>query len=171
MQMSKKEEKSNAKTATDKKETSQDVQRLQAQLDEVTDLLKRKQAEFENYKKRVEKENQYTHQYAEEQLITRLLPVLDSFELSLQNVQNPEKFKQGIEYIFAQLYAILKERGLQKLVGKGKPYDPHTQEVLMTEESDQDDVVLEELQPGYQFKDKVIRHAKVKIGKKKDTKE
>lgn len=141
---------------------------MKKEIVELTDTLQRLQAEFENYKKRCEKENKQYIEYAEQDLVKDLLPVLDSFELSLKNSQDHEKFRKGVELIFAQLFSTLKEKGLLKIESIGKEFDPYLHEVLITEESDNENIVIEELQPGYKFKDKVIRHSKVKIGKKKN---
>ena len=153
---------SNSETELSPKEIS-----MRKELEERTEILQRVQAEFENYKKRVEKEHKEFVQYAEQELIAKLLPVLDSFELSIKNSQDPKKFKKGVELIFAQIVSTLRERGLQKIDAVGKEFDPYLHEVLMTEESNKDNIILEELQPGYRLKDKVLRHTKVKIGKKK----
>ncbi len=160
-----------AKKENKEPEKKEEKQSNNKEIQDLTETLKRVQAEFENYKKRCEKENAQYVQYAEQELIRKLLPVLDSFELSIKNIKNaqdPEKFKKGVELIFAQLVSTLQERGLQKIDSAGKEFDPYLHEVLLTEESEKDNMILEELQPGYRFKDKVIRHTKVKIGKQKE---
>jgi molecular chaperone GrpE len=141
------------------------------ELDELTDTLKRIQAEFENYKKRTEKENIFLIKNANAQLIKELLPVLDSFELAIKdsnNIDNPEiaKFKKGLELIYTQLYSILEDEGLRQIDTENKHFDPYKHEVLMVKECEkQDDMILQELQKGYMLNDIVLRHSKVMISK------
>jgi len=137
-----------------------------AQIEELTDLLKRVQAEFENYKKRVEKENQTYAKRIEEQFMTQLLPLLDAFELALKNNKDTEQFRKGIELMYAQFVQILRDKGLTRIDALQKPFDPYLHEVMLTKESEADNVVLEELQKGYACNGRVLRHSKVTIGKK-----
>jgi len=137
-------------------------------IEELTETLKRLQAEFENYKKRIEKEKLEFIQFANEELILRILPILDSFELALQNTSNSEEFVKGVKLIYTQLYSMLESLGLKKINALGEKFDPYKHEVLISENSDKEEgVVLEELQKGYLLGDKIIRHAKVKIAKSK----
>ena len=143
------------------------------QLGELTDVLQRLQAEFENYKKRIDKENVQIIKNANANLIKELLPVLDSFELAIKNsnnIDNPDvvKFKQGMELIYAQFYSILQTQGLRIMITKDQRFDPFMHEVLMVRESDTDDIIVQEFQKGYMLNDIVLRHAKVMITKKKE---
>ncbi len=134
---------------------------------ELTDTLQRLQAEFENYKKRFEKERQEFMKYANAELISELLPLLDSFELALKNAADNEKFIKGIEMIFAQFYSALEKKGLRPISALGQKFDPYKHEVLLREKSEKDDdIVLQELQKGYMLNDKVLRHTKVKVSQK-----
>lgn len=134
---------------------------------DLTDTLQRLQAEFENYKKRIEAEKKEFVKYSKAELILRLLPVLDSFELALKNSQDLEKFKKGVELIYAQLYSVLEQEGVRPIKALGERCDPYKHEVLLKDDSDkEEDVVLEELQKGYMLHDKVLRHSKVKVSKK-----
>ncbi len=136
---------------------------------ELTETLQRLQAEFENYKKHIEKQNCDFKKYASASLIIHLLPILDSFELAFRNKETKkEEFLKGIELIYSQLYNILQAEGIKPIQALGKECDPYKHEVLLKEESDKDHIVLEELQKGYMLNDKVIRHTKVKIGIKKE---
>lgn len=129
---------------------------------DLTELLKRTQADFINYKNRVEKETKQMMEYGDASVISELLPVLDSFEHALKSNQN-EEFKKGIELVYTQFLDILKQKGLTSIKCEGN-FDPYKQEVLMKVKSDKPEgTILEVLQKGYQFKDKVIRHAKVKV--------
>ena len=139
--------------------------------EELIDTLQHLQAEFENYRKHVEKEKARTKEYAHRDLITKLLPILDSFELAVKSDKDPERFRKGVEMIYAQFVSILKSEGLKPIEAAGMRFDPHLHEVLLKQESDKpEDTVLEELQKGYQLKDWVIRHSKVKISKPKEDK-
>jgi len=134
---------------------------------ELTDSIQRLQAEFENYRKRVEKERVEFIKYAKEDLIRNILPVLDSFEQALKNKDKKEEFIKGIEQIFAQLYSVLKQEGLKPIEALGQRFDPYKHDVLLQEKSEkEEETVLEELQKGYLLNDKIIRHSKVKVSKK-----
>lgn len=134
---------------------------------ELTDTLQRLQAEFENYKKRAEKQGEELGKYLKADLIARLLPTLDSFEMALKNTSDKEKFIKGVELIFAQLYSLLESEGIRPIKAVGEQFDPYRHEVLMKQESDkEEDIILEELQKGYMLNDKVLRHSKVKVSKK-----
>ncbi len=146
------------------------VDELKKKAEEYKDSLQRLQADFENYKKRCEKENSSFRKYANAQLIKSLLPILDSFELALKNNSEHEKFVKGVEMIYAQLYSMLEDIGLKKIEAEGRQFDPYAHEVLLQEESEKDGIVLEELQKGYELDDVVIRHSKVKVGKKREDK-
>lgn len=135
--------------------------------EELTALLKKVQADFENYKKRVEKEKTEFTQFASQELVKKLLPLLDSFQLALADTKNLEDFKKGVELIYSQLWQTLESEGISQIDAVGKQFDPFLHEALMQEESDKpENTVLEELQKGFMLKDNVIRPAKVKIAKK-----
>ena len=138
-----------------------------AKIKGLTDNLQRLQAEFENYKKRIEKEKVEFMQYANEDLILKILPVIDSFELALQSTcTNHEEFVKGIKLIYTQMFSMLESLGMKKIEALGNKFDPYKHEVLMQEKSDKEEgTIIEELQKGYVLGDKVIRHTKVKISK------
>jgi len=136
-------------------------------IDELTDCLQRLQAEFENYKKYIERQTAELRKYAHADIILKLLPVLDSFELALKNTSNKEEFVKGVELIYSQLFSTLEKEGLRHIKAEGQKLDPLKHEVLLKEKSDkEEDTILEELQKGYMLCDKVIRHSKVKVCKK-----
>ncbi|MEM4637461.1 MAG: nucleotide exchange factor GrpE [Candidatus Woesearchaeota archaeon] len=157
------------KNTKEPKENNQKI--TEEQYTELLDTLKRLQAEFENYKKRQEKETLQIIKNANAELIKKILPVLDSFELAIKNTNgNTEeiiKFKKGLEMIYAQLFSILKEQGLRTIESEGKIFDPYKHEVLMIKEDNnfEDDTIIEELQKGYMLNDIVLRHTKVMIAK------
>ncbi|MFC1741564.1 nucleotide exchange factor GrpE [Nanoarchaeota archaeon] len=135
---------------------------------ELTDDLQRVQAEFENYKKRCEKENHNFRDYTKVQLVKKFLTVMDSFEMAFKNTDNPEEFMKGVELIYSQFYNILKDEGLQPIeVKQGQKFDQYFHEVMLSEKSDKDDeTILEELQKGYKLNENILRHSKVKVAKK-----
>ena len=138
---------------------------------ELLDQLQRLQAEFENYKKRTDKNNSRLLEYAKISLIKDLLPVLDSFELSLAHTENTNEFVKGIKMVHEQFLKLLKKEGLTLIDCVGKRFDPFKHEVMLTQNKDcKEDTILQELQKGYMLKDEVIRHSKVCISKKKEDK-
>ncbi len=140
----------------------------ETKVQELTNLLKKVQADFENYKKRVEKEKKNFCDFASQELVKKLLPLLDSFQLALANDKDNEEFKKGVELIYSQLWQTLEAEGLSPIDALGKQFDPFFHEALMQEESDKpENIVIEELQKGFMIKDTVLRAAKVKIAKKK----
>ena len=143
---------------------AKDTKESQSKEDEYKEMLQRLQAEFENYKKRQEKELGQQKQAALALFVAKLLPVLDSFELAFKNTGEAGKFRQGMEMVYAQLVDVLEHEGLRRIDAEGKKFDPYRHEVLMKDKSDKSpDIVLEEFQKGYMFKNKVARHSKVKV--------
>ena len=137
-------------------------------LKELTETTQRLQAEFENYKKRVENERTVFARCANQDLIKKLLPFIDDFELALKNCRAKDDFYKGIELIYSHLIEALQSQGLKQIESKGKKFDPYYHQALMAEESDtEENTILEEMQKGYMLNDKVIRHSKVKVAKKK----
>jgi molecular chaperone GrpE len=131
------------------------------------------QADFENYKKRTEKEKADFTRIACSGLIEEILPIMDTFEIALKNKENQKEFVKGVEMIYSQLFSTLEKIGLKPIESEGKKFDPYLHEALMQEESDEEQgVVIEEFQKGYSLNGKVIRHSKVKVskGKKKEAK-
>lgn len=141
---------------------------------ELQDRLLRLQAEFDNARKRMEKQCQDFSKYANEGIIMELLTILDDLENATQVAENKntnlETFLKGVEMILAHLYEMLKEHGVKPIEVVGKLFDPNTSEALMQVESESPEhTVMEELQKGYYLNDRVIRTAKVKVAKKKDS--
>ena len=136
---------------------------------EYKEALQRLQADFENYRKRVEKEKTATKKNANAEFMKALLPVIDSFELALKSISNADdKLRKGMEMIYGQFYSVLESLGLRPIKAVGEMSDPYKHEVLMHEETadeKKDCVVFEEFQKGYIFNDAVIRCSKVKVFK------
>lgn len=145
----------------------EEIEEKNQKIEELTDTLKRLAAEFENFKKRIEKEKTEFVKYAHADIVANILPVLDSFELAFKNTNDKDKFIEGIKIVYAQLYSILEAEGLKPIKAAGEKFDPYKHEVLMKEESDKPDgTILEEFQKGYMLNDRVVRHSKVKISGK-----
>ena len=144
-----------------------ELQKLKAERDSLLDRLARAQAEFDNARKRAVKEQQEFREFAAADAIKPLLPVLDSFERALQVRSEPGDFRSGVELIYKQLQDALAKIGVRAIPAKGEPFDPHVHEAIeMVETSDAPDhEVLEELQRGYKFKDRLLRPAMVKVAK------
>jgi len=136
------------------------------------DKLLRLQAEFENTRKRLEKEKQDFVKFANEGIILELLNVMDDLERSVELAESKGQdltaFLKGVEMILAHLYEMLKEYGVRPIEAEGKLFDPHYHEALMqTENKDlPEHTIVEELQKGYLLNDRVIRTSKVKVSKK-----
>ena len=147
--------------------TGAELEKLRAERDSLLDRLARAQAEFENARRRASKEQQEFRDYAAADSIKPLLPVLDSFERALQVKSEPGDFRSGVELIYKQLQDALAKIGVRAIPAKGEPFDPHVHEAIeMVETSDAaDHEVLEELQRGYKFKDRLLRPAMVKVAK------
>ena len=136
------------------------------QIKELTTTVQRVQADFENYKKRTEKETQEFIRYSNKKLITKILPIIDNFELALKHNHREDEFTKGVELIYAQLITILEEEGIKAIKAKGEQFNPELHEALLQEDSKQKrNIILEELQRGYTLNDKVIRPTKVKLSK------
>ncbi|MEK6837810.1 MAG: nucleotide exchange factor GrpE [Nanoarchaeota archaeon] len=147
---------------------SKNIPQVEKQLADYKDSLQRLQAEFENYKKRVEKENIQFKQYAAAEVIKNFLPILDSFELALKSITAAaeSKIAKGLELIYGQFYSALESQGLRQIKALGEKFDPYRHEVLMQEEtpdSNRDGVVVEEFQKGYALNDVILRYSKVKV--------
>lgn len=130
------------------------------------EMLQRLKAEFENFKKRVERENMELSTFIKSQLIYKLLPVVDDFERMLNNSHaESEEVVKGIKLIYDKLISILEDEGLQQIESIGKDFNPEIHEAVLIESGDdnQDNKILEEWQKGYLFKSKLLRPAKVKV--------
>lgn len=143
-----------------------------AKMQEYWDKLLRLQAEFENVRKRLERDKQEFTKFANEGIIVELLNVLDDLEravnLAETKHQDLSAFLKGVEMILAHLYEMLKEHGVKPIEAQGKIFDPNVHEALMQAEDAKapDNTVIEEFQKGYMLYDRVIRTAKVKVAKK-----
>jgi len=144
-----------------------ELAKLKAERDTLLDRLARTQAEFENARKRAIKEQQEYRDFATADAIKSLLPVIDSFERALQAKSEASEFRSGVELIYKQLQDSLAKLGVRAIPAKGEPFDPHYHEAIeMVETADAaDHEVIDELQRGYKFKDRLLRPAMVRVAK------
>jgi len=155
----------------------QSLEEKKKQAEEYYEQLLRLKAEFENYRKRVEKEKEKIYLHGKEMVLTKLLSLLDTLEQAERSLQNKnEKLKiedivSGIKLIVLDLHNFLKNEGLKIIESVGKKFDPHFHEVVEQEENEEKEegIILAELQKGYIFQERVIRPAKVKIAKARIT--
>jgi molecular chaperone GrpE len=129
--------------------------------------LQRLQAEFENYRKRVLKEQTQAVDLAARPVFLRLLEVLDDFDLALMHAQDRpdyDRFLHGVELVYAKLIDTLRSEGLEKIEAQGKPFDPELHEALMQSgDGEGDPIVADVLRPGYSLKGRVLRPAGVRV--------
>lgn len=153
--------------------TRAELKRVEAERADLIDQLSRRQADFENYRKRTERERGDTYHGMVGQVVSRLLPVLDNLRRALdaeasQQAGETEEFRhflQGVELIYKQLSDVLESLGLQPVASVGQPFDPHVHEAVSTEQTEdyEPDTVIQELVRGYRLGDKLLRPAVVKV--------
>jgi len=149
---------------------------LKAKADErdaFQDKYVRAHAEFENIRRRLEKEKADFTKYANEGLVFELLPIIDNLEIAEKYIKEAKDFnavREGVDMIQSQIQKFLKDIGLERLSTVGAKFDPHLHDPIETEESnDKDDgIIVAELKPGYNFNGKLLRPASVRINKKKE---
>jgi molecular chaperone GrpE len=148
----------------------QEVEEARRQAESHLDDLRRLKAEFENYRKRVIKEQTQLLEVASQRVVEKLLPVLDNFELALlaaDRSKDYEKLVRGVEIVFGELLEVLHKEGLRKIEAEGKPFDPEQHEAVMQAEGGEGEpVVVDVLRAGYALKDRVLRPAMVKVGRR-----
>jgi len=147
-----------------------DLAALLQQRDDALDVARRVQADFENYRKRVLREQTALVERSTEGLVEQLLPVLDSFELAVANLDNGDadidKVRKGVELVFAEFLGVLEKAGLQRIESQGVAFDPNEHEAVMQEGGDGEPVVGEVLRTGWKLKGRVVRPAMVKVVRK-----
>jgi len=139
---------------------------LQAEVADLQDRLLRRQAEFENYRRRIERDRSDFLQYAGMEVVREILPVLDDFERALKIESSDESYRKGIELIYQRLLETLKKIGLEPIESTiGSEFDPNLhQAVVRTETADApDNTIIEEFSRGYNFKGKLLRPAMVTV--------
>ncbi len=139
-----------------------------AQIEELTDRLKRNMAEFDNFRKRTEKEKSAMFEIGAKDIIERILPVIDNFERGLNSMPEDAKgtsFAEGMEMIYKQLLKNLEEAGVKPIEAVGQQFDPNFHNAVMHVEDEEqgENVVVQELQKGYLYRDSVVRHSMVQV--------
>jgi molecular chaperone GrpE len=146
---------------------AEQVQKLLAEKQELMDTLVRRQADFENYRKRIEKERHHDRHRAAEAVIEHLLPVLDAFDRALADSTDSAyvEYRKGFELIRRQLWETLAKQGLVRIESMGQEFNPHFHHAIERVETTEhaDGIVIGELQPGYMFHDRVLRPAMVRV--------
>jgi molecular chaperone GrpE len=144
-----------------------EVEKLRAEKNLLVDRMARMQAEFDNARKRAQREQQDFKDYALTEAIKSFLPALDSFDRALAANPNSETFRSGMELIDRQFHDALSKLGVTEIVSEGQPFDPTQHEAIeMVETSDvPDNHVFQELQRGYKIKDRLLRPAMVRVGR------
>jgi molecular chaperone GrpE len=141
--------------------------KLDATYEQAIDHLQRLQAEFANYRKRVDRERLETVTWAQRVLVEKLLPVLEDLDRAMASVEGDDSpAAQGLTLIHDKLHAVLAEAGLERIAAVGEPFDPGLHEALMTQpvEPDRVGTVLAELVPGFTFRGKLVRPTRVQVG-------
>lgn len=141
---------------------------LKQQLEEEQDRTVRLRADFENYKRRVQKDKEADYKYRAQSLLNDLLPVLDNLERALAVEATSEEaisLTKGVDMVYRSLVAAVEKEGLESVESEGKPFDPNLHHAVMQEKDDTQDsgIVLQELQKGYKLKDRILRPAMVKV--------
>ena len=151
-----------------KNSKSKELAAKDQKIEELNDRLMRSMAEFDNFRKRTEKEKSMMYDMGIKSIIEKLLPIVDNFERGFGTITDKEKesaFAQGIELIYRQLITALDEIGLKPIDAVGKEFDPNLHNAVMHGEDENlgENTVSDEFQKGYMYRDTVVRHSMVKV--------
>jgi molecular chaperone GrpE len=144
---------------------------VEKRVSDLEDQLKRVQAEFENYKKRTDKEREMLLSAGSAVMIEKLLPILDEMGVAVNAIHHEastKEIKTGMEMLHKKFHSLLEKEGLQEMDSMGKTFDPYKHEAVQRIEGDEDDKIVEVLKKGYLFKGGILRHAMVVVSKKKE---
>ena len=142
--------------------------KFEQQVEELTDRLKRSMAEFDNYRKRTEKEKSSMYIIGAKDIVEKMLPIVDNFERGLAAVAEDDKedpFVQGMDKIYKQLMTTLDGIGVKPIEAVGQEFNPDFHNAVMHEENEEagENTITEEFQKGYMYRDSVVRHSMVKV--------
>ena len=142
--------------------------RKDEKIEELTDRVRRQMAEFDNFRKRTEKEKTQMFETGAKSIVEKILPVVDNFERGLAAVTEEEKgtpFVEGMEKIYKQMMTVLEEAGVKPIEAVGQEFDPNLHNAVMHVEDEEfgENIIAEEFQKGYKYKDTVLRHSMVKV--------
>ena len=162
------EAKEDAEKKTGKKLFGKKKDKKDEKIEELTDKLTRQMAEFDNFRKRTEKEKSQMYEVGAKDIIEKILPVVDNFERGLDAVPEEKKedpFIQGMEKVYKQFMTVLESVEVKPIEALGNQFDPNFHNAVMHVEDEQygENVVAEELQKGYMYRDSVVRHSMVKV--------
>jgi len=147
--------------------SAEELARLVAEKEELTKTLVRRQADFDNYRKRVERERREEGRRGAGRLLQELLPVLDALERALRSHDNPvyDEYRKGVELIYRHLWDTLSKHGLERIAAEGKQFDPHFHEAIERVETREypDGAIIEVVQEGYLFDGRVLRPSLVRV--------
>ncbi len=151
-----------AEEATEKKDKKDE------KIDELTDRLQRSMAEFDNYRKRTEKEKASMYMIGAKEVVEKILPVIDNFERALASVSEEQKedpFVEGMDKVYKHFCKTLEDMGVTPIEAVGKEFDPNLHNAVMHVDDEEagDNVIVEEFQKGYLYKDFVVRYSMVKV--------
>jgi molecular chaperone GrpE len=153
--------------AADSEKADTEMAKLTANLEELRQTLQRRQADFENYRKRIEKERFEDSKRATARVIEGLIPVIDGFEhaLAAHREAEYETYRKGFELIYKQLLDNITKLGAERIDPVGKPFDPHLHQAMDRTETTEhaDGIILQTFQPGYVFHGRVLRPAMVRV--------
>lgn len=138
------------------------------QIDDLTDRLMRTMAEFDNFRKRTEKEKSFMYENGARSVIEKVLPVVDNFERAFKDIneeQLEDPFIGGMDKVFKQLMSVFEEIGVKAIEAEGQPFNPdfHNAVMHVEDEEQEENVIVEEFQKGYMYKETVVRHSMVKV--------
>ena len=155
----------NGKLNNSKTKGKKEKEKYEQQIEDLTDRLKRSMAEFDNFRKRTDKEKASMYIIGAKDIVEKMLPVVDNFERGLAQAPEEDPFADGMKMIYKQLMTTLDELGVKAIEAEGKEFDPNFHNAVMhvDDESVGDNIVVEELQKGYTYKDFVVRHSMVKV--------
>ena len=139
--------------------------KFEQQIEDLTDRLKRSMAEFDNYRKRTEKEKSSMYIIGAKDIVEKMLPIVDNFERGLAQAPENDPFAEGMKMIYKQMMTAFDEMGVKSIETVGKEFDPNLHNAVMHVEDDSvgENIVVEEFQKGYTYKDFVVRHSMVKV--------
>ncbi|WLR46217.1 nucleotide exchange factor GrpE [Halobacillus litoralis] len=149
-------------------EETDEAEKLRQEKEELNNRLLRLQADYDNFRRRTQKEKEADRKYRSQSLVEELIPALDNFERALQvevDGDAAKNFANGMKMVYDQFKAALEKEGVEEIPAKGEEFDPHMHQAIMQVEDEnyESNIVVEELQKGYRLKDRVIRPSMVKV--------
>ncbi|RDY71991.1 nucleotide exchange factor GrpE [Halobacillus trueperi] len=149
-------------------EETDELEQLRQEKEEINNRLLRLQADYDNFRRRTQKEKEADRKYRSQSLVEELIPALDNFERALQvevDGDAAKNFADGMKMVYDQFKAALEKEGVEEIPAKGEEFDPHMHQAIMQVEDEnyESNIVIEELQKGYRLKDRVIRPSMVKV--------